>query len=494
MGTVATGKDEAGSSISLQMLAALPIALFLATRAPNYFTPLILQDGSRFSPMDAHVIFSLCLLASLIILVVVMALRAKAESLFRDIRHVSLAASSGGFVGYLLLCLLIPAGVWTTAGFVVGLLCVAVYCAIYIIVIGKILTAFTLKEGLQTCAIAGVWFSLIHLLGMVFFTHGVVFHFIVGAPLLVGLFTELVLRRRPVQSGLPLRKGDALFFLRNRGDSLGVFFVASAVFCLAIDVYTKLLTNVTTAIPSGERTITLCVCLVAFVSVYFIIRRASSANTTLLGIFCFFSVIFIGSFMFTVIMNYRGSTWFGTGAIQACELLFLFFSLMLATAVVKEHDQPCTTIFGITGIFVILLPNILAHGLMIPLSFTLGFYDSEMVIPVTAILSLFALGAVFLVLYLILRQRNRESEARRQSRSIKACEEVGASCLLTDREIEIMRFIYQGNSIKKIAELSSIASSTVQGHMKKIYAKLGVHSRQELIDMVNAHRDSKEQR
>ncbi|MBR2789062.1 MAG: hypothetical protein IKD70_00385 [Eggerthellaceae bacterium] len=32
----------------------------------------------------------------------------------------------------------------------------------------------------------------------------------------------------------------------------------------------------------------------------------------------------------------------------------------------------------------------------------------------------------------------------------------------------------------------------MQGHMKKIYAKLGVHSRQELIDMVNALRDSPE--
>ena len=494
MSTVAIGKDEAGSSISLQMLAALPIALFLVTRAPNLFTPLILQDGSHFSRTDAHVIFSLCLLASLVILAVVMALRTRTEGLFTNTRHVSLAACLCGFIGYLLLCLLVPAGVWTTAGFVVGLLCIAVYSAIYIIVIGKILTAFSLKEGLQVCAIAGIWFSLIHLLGLIVFRQGVVFLFATGAPLLICLFTELTLRRRPVQSGLPLQQGDALFFLRNRGDSLGMFFVASAAFCIAIDAYTKMLTNVATAIPSGERTITLYVCLVAFVSVYFIVRSTSYTNTTLLDIFCFFSAIFIGSFMFTVIMNYRGSTWFGTGAIQACELLFLFFSLMLATAVVKEQDQPCTMIFGTTGIFVILLPNILAHGLMIPLSSNLGFYASEMVIPVTAILSLFALGAVFLVLLLVLRQRNRDTEARQQSRSIKACEEVGASCSLTDREIEIMRYIYQGHSIKKIAELSFIAQSTVQGHMKKIYAKLGVHARQELIDMVNAHRDNKEQR
>lgn len=485
---------ESGSpeGTALQLLAALPVALFFATRAPNFFVPLLLQNGSRISRADANGIFSLCLLASLVILVILIILRERMEGILSDTRGLSLAACFCGFVGYLLLYLLVPADLWTTAGFVIGLLCVATYCSLYIIVIGRILTAFNLKGALSACALAGICFTAVHLLGLASIPRDVLFVFVIGAPLIIGLLSHFALIRIPEAREASAREGDVLFFLRKRGDSFGEFFIASVVFCIAVDVYTKLLSNVGTAAPSGERAITLYVCLVAFVSVYFILRSAAVTKTTLLGIFSFFAVIFIGSLMFTVIMNYRGSTWLGTGAIQSCELLFLFFSLMLATDAVKEHGQPCITIFGIFGVFVVLLPNILAHGLVVSLGSDLEFYASEMVIPVTAMLSLLALLALCLVVFLSLRQRSRDNEERKRSRSFLACEDVGADHGLTEREIEIMRYIYQGHSIKKIAELSSIAPSTVQGHMKKIYAKLGVHARQELIDMVNARRDSPE--
>lgn len=489
MATEVVRKGEAPGGIASQFLAALPIALFLATRAPNFFVPLILQDGSHISRTDANGIFSLCLLASLAILAILIALRGRVKGL-GNTRGLSMAACFSGFVGYLLLFLLVPADIWSTAGFVIGLLCVAAYCALFIIVIGRIITAFSLKDALSICALAGICFSAVHLLGLVSVPLGAKYCFVVGMPPVIGLLSHFALAKVPETQEAAPQTGDALFFLRKRSDSFGVLFVASVVFCIAVDVYTKLLSNVGTAATSGERAITLYVCLVAFVSVYFILRSVDVSKTMMLGIFSFFAVIFIGSLMFTVIMNYRGSTWVGTGAIQSCELLFLFFALMLSADAVKEHGQPCITVFGLFGIFVVLLPNILAHGLVASFGSDLEFYDSNMVIPVTAMLSLLALAAVCLVVFLSLRQRNRDNEARKQSRSIRACEELGADCGLTDREIEIMRYTYQGHSIKKIAELSFIAPSTVQGHMKKIYAKLGVHARQELIDMVNARRDT----
>lgn len=55
---------------------------------------------------------------------------------------------------------------------------------------------------------------------------------------------------------------------------------------------------------------------------------------------------------------------------------------------------------------------------------------------------------------------------------------------LTQREEEILRFICRGRSKAYIAETLVISENTVRTHSKALYAKLGVHSKQELIDKV----------
>nr|WP_282438062.1 LuxR C-terminal-related transcriptional regulator [Slackia exigua] len=58
---------------------------------------------------------------------------------------------------------------------------------------------------------------------------------------------------------------------------------------------------------------------------------------------------------------------------------------------------------------------------------------------------------------------------------------------LTEREKDITKLIAQGNTVKKTAALLYVSPGTVQSHMKNIYRKLDVHSRQEVIDM--CHQD-----
>ena len=56
---------------------------------------------------------------------------------------------------------------------------------------------------------------------------------------------------------------------------------------------------------------------------------------------------------------------------------------------------------------------------------------------------------------------------------------------LSEREGEVLGLLYRGNTQKKIAERLFLSVSSVQTYAKSLYRKLGVHSRQELIDMVN---------
>ena len=57
---------------------------------------------------------------------------------------------------------------------------------------------------------------------------------------------------------------------------------------------------------------------------------------------------------------------------------------------------------------------------------------------------------------------------------------------LTPRETEVLSLVAQGHSLKRVGELLFISTGTVQGHTKNLYRKLDVHSKQELIDLVNA--------
>lgn len=64
------------------------------------------------------------------------------------------------------------------------------------------------------------------------------------------------------------------------------------------------------------------------------------------------------------------------------------------------------------------------------------------------------------------------------------CEEVGNQHGLTPRELEIMQLLCKGRTKAYIAETLYLTENTVKGHTKHIYSKLDVHSKQELMDMV----------
>jgi DNA-binding CsgD family transcriptional regulator len=55
---------------------------------------------------------------------------------------------------------------------------------------------------------------------------------------------------------------------------------------------------------------------------------------------------------------------------------------------------------------------------------------------------------------------------------------------LSKREMEILELLVQGRSAPSIAKTKFIALSTVKTHIQRLYSKTGVHSREELLDLV----------
>ena len=66
------------------------------------------------------------------------------------------------------------------------------------------------------------------------------------------------------------------------------------------------------------------------------------------------------------------------------------------------------------------------------------------------------------------------------------CEAIAAEKGLTARESEILGLLSRGRTAAYISEELCISYNTAKGHIRNLYAKCDVHSRQELINMVEA--------
>ena len=65
-----------------------------------------------------------------------------------------------------------------------------------------------------------------------------------------------------------------------------------------------------------------------------------------------------------------------------------------------------------------------------------------------------------------------------------ACTHVAQTCGLTPREAEVLALLARGRNNAFVQEELTLTRNTVKTYIKRIYAKLNVHSQQELIDLV----------
>lgn len=95
------------------------------------------------------------------------------------------------------------------------------------------------------------------------------------------------------------------------------------------------------------------------------------------------------------------------------------------------------------------------------------------------------LATLFAYLFLFTERdfRSLSEKAKTADHFEEACEAIVAEGGLSKRESEILPLALKGRTSERIAGELFISKSTVDTHLRRIYAKLEVHSRQELIDL-----------
>lgn len=73
-----------------------------------------------------------------------------------------------------------------------------------------------------------------------------------------------------------------------------------------------------------------------------------------------------------------------------------------------------------------------------------------------------------------------------QDRLSKQAALVRRAYRLSARETEVMELIARGNTVARIAEQLIVSENTIRTHSKRIYAKLDIHKRQELLELIES--------
>ena len=84
------------------------------------------------------------------------------------------------------------------------------------------------------------------------------------------------------------------------------------------------------------------------------------------------------------------------------------------------------------------------------------------------------------------RQKNGDAAVIYQDRMSKQAALVQRHYRLSARETEVMELIARGNTVSRIAEELVVSENTIRTHSKRIYAKLGIHKKQELLDLIDS--------
>lgn len=81
-----------------------------------------------------------------------------------------------------------------------------------------------------------------------------------------------------------------------------------------------------------------------------------------------------------------------------------------------------------------------------------------------------------------------DGDSRKQiykDRISKQCAALAKRYVLTLRESEVMELLVRGNSVPRIAETLIISENTVQTYCKRLYTKLDIHKRDELLSLIS---------
>lgn len=169
--------------------------------------------------------------------------------------------------------------------------------------------------------------------------------------------------------------------------------------------------------------------------------------------------------------------------IRQVMYILLFFTLGALAQRVTQHPL---AVFGIGW-----APYVFALGIGMVIANTLGSFESysdSFIINVIFLLTASTLVVLGFKedadLHLFSTGNPEDTPVQDFAEIDRRCELLGEQFDLTKRELETMQLISKGRSKRYIAEHLGLSENTIRGYAKSLYAKLDIHSREELLNLL----------
>ena len=158
------------------------------------------------------------------------------------------------------------------------------------------------------------------------------------------------------------------------------------------------------------------------------------------------------------------------------------FALVLAT----DRSMLGLPAVRVAGVFFALMVGSLGLGLLASWLIAPSVHDNDTFCMALTALSLFFVMTAPLFLFSVTTPSLTVGEGEARDPIVESCRRLASAHQLSPREIEVMELAARGYSAPAIASSLMISENTVKVHMRHIYEKLGVHTKQELIRLVEA--------
>lgn len=167
-------------------------------------------------------------------------------------------------------------------------------------------------------------------------------------------------------------------------------------------------------------------------------------------------------------------TLIGAG-MTTCGLIPLYGVLMS-----KQYPNK----FIVPGMIGLTMLAVITHSVIIELFRTSNLLNITYLIIIIILSFLFVLTEPYFI-YAIRKQFAPMADEQKQAPPLEEAQETHSFALLTKREQEVLNLIKDGYSNADISKMLFISEHTVKDHTKNIYRKMGVHSRFEVMRIMN---------
>lgn len=243
------------------------------------------------------------------------------------------------------------------------------------------------------------------------------------------------------------------------------------------------------ALGAAPQTITALAGTVICALLAWIFVSKDISPSTLVTAFATLALVYMAALLVVLLGDQtQGATLAGKRILVAAEHCV---EVLLAIVLVMEaarRNISASLLSTLYGVAVLAIPQFITLDVMYQSGVLESLSHMSLVTPLAAV-GAFAVAAACIVLLMRFSMRTAaQASTQADGWQEELCRQALAGHDITQREMNVAVLTYRGHSAKRIAEELLVSESTVKAHLTHIYRKLDVHTKQELIALIDGYR------